>query len=218
LSDPTKILVIFDLDFTLIDNSIAICNAFNHAAKAFQREPFQKAQIMGMIGIPLKEMFLSFLGTEDADKAVLVFREYYQTHFSEGLIFIPGALNLLKNLKKLGYQLAVLTSKKTELAEKVLEYIHIKKYFRVFLGEQKEFEPKPNPASVKYIISKCTNVEKVFLIGDHPIDCLTAQNAGINFIGVLTGNHTEKDFHNCIDRSIILLKSVQEIDPVRHLI
>ncbi|MDD1778236.1 MAG: HAD family hydrolase [Candidatus Helarchaeota archaeon] len=218
MSDPTKILVIFDLDFTLIDNSVAICNAFNNVAKAFQRKPFQKAQIMEMIGIPLKEMFLSFLGTEDAEKAVQIFRDYYQTHFSEGLKLIPGAKGILQKLKKFGYNLALLTSKKTELAEKVLEYLKIKIYFAVIVGEQKEFKPKPDPASINYIMSKFSNVEKAFMVGDHPIDCLTARNAGIHFIGVLTGNHTEQDFQNCIKKDIILLKSVQWLNPASNLI
>lgn len=218
LSDPTKILVIFDLDFTLIDNSVAICNAFNYTAKAFQREPFQKAQIMSKIGIPLKEMFLPFLGADDAEKAVQIFRDYYRTHFSEGLKLIPGVKGLLKQLKKIGYNLALLTSKKTELAEQVLEYLKIKTYFPVIIGEQKEFKPKPDPASVKYIISRFSNIRKVFMIGDHPIDCLTAQNAGIQFIGVLTGIHSEEDFQNCMMKGLVFLKSVQWLNPALNLI
>jgi len=218
LSDPTKILVIFDLDFTLIDNCVAIRNAFNYAAEALDIKPLDQKQIRANIGIPLKEMFLPYLDSEGAEKAVNYFREYYREHFFEGVKFIPGATALLRKLKKIGYNLALLTSKKTELAEKLLDYLMIKTCFSVIVGEQREFEPKPNPASVHYIISKFPEVEKAFLIGDHPIDCLTAQNAGINFIGVLTGSHSKEDFHICTAKNIIFLKSVREINPVLHLI
>jgi len=218
LSEPTKVLVIFDLDFTLIDNSIAICNAFNYALKTLHVKPLKKKQIRANIGIPLKEMFLPYVHSEDAEKAVELFREYYGERFFEGVELIPGATALLRHLKELDFNLALLTSKKTELAKKLLEYLKIKNYFSIIIGEQKEFAPKPNPASIYYIISKFPNIKKTFLIGDHPIDCLSAQNAGINFIGVLSGNYSKKDFQSCTKKNLIFLKSVREINPALHLI
>ncbi len=54
--------------------------------------------------------------------------------------------------------------------------------------------------------------------GDHPIDCLTALNAGIQFIGVLTGFHSEGDFRSCMLKNIIFLKSEQFLNPALNLL
>lgn len=217
LSVPTKILVIFDLDFTLIDNSFTICKSFEYALNQFQITPPKKEQIKMKIGIPLKEMFLDILDDKNAEKAVHLFREYYGVHFFEGVKFLPGAKELLDKLKDLGYRLALLTSKKTDLAIKLLEYYDLKTYFEYILGEQQEFKPKPHPASIFHIISKFSKMEKVFMVGDHTVDCLAAKNAGINFIGVLTGNTTERELKNCAGKDAFILKSVKDVDPSKHL-
>ncbi|MFX1294036.1 MAG: HAD family hydrolase [Promethearchaeota archaeon] len=218
MSNPIKTLVIFDLDFTLIDNSFTICKAFNHALSHFQIKPVEKELIIKKIGIPLKEMFLDYLDDEKAEKAIYIFRKYYSIHFFEGVKFIPGAVEILKKLKELGYRIALLTSKKTDLAIKLLEYVGIKNYFEFILGEQKEFKLKPDPTSIKYLFSKFSEIDETFMIGDHVVDCITARNAGIKFIGVLTGNTSLEELQKCAGKNAILLKSIKELNPSRHLI
>ena len=210
--------MIFDLDFTLIDNSFTICKAFYFALDSFQVPLPPQERILAKIGIPLKEMFLEYLSAADAEKAKNLFREYYKTHYYEGVKFIPGALEVLEKLKGLGYFLAILTSKKTEYAKKLLEYLQLNKYFSYILGEQEDMAPKPNPAQLKYIISKFPTMERVFMIGDHLVDCLAARFAGIPFIGVLTGNTTEQELRKCAGPSAFLLKSIADLDPSQHLI
>jgi HAD superfamily hydrolase (TIGR01549 family) len=218
VSDPAKILVIFDLDFTLIDNSFTICNAFNCALKQFQLSAPETQKILDKIGIPLKEMFLDYLDEANAEKAVDFFREFYATHFFEGVKILPGALDLLTKLQNSGYQIAVLTSKKTELAIKLLEHIHLKQYFTLILGEEHRFKPKPDPEPIFYIQSKFPMVKKIYLIGDHLVDCLAARNAQINFIGVATGNTSESALRKCAGNNALILKNLQSLDPDRHLI
>ncbi|MFX1298513.1 MAG: HAD family hydrolase [Promethearchaeota archaeon] len=218
MSDLTKILVIFDLDFTLIDNSFAICNAFNYALNFFNINPIANDIIIKKIGIPLKDMFLDYLNEENAEKGVLLFREYYSTHFFEGVKIIPGALELLIRLKESGYQLALLTSKKTKYALKLLEHIDLKKYFGFILGEEDYIKSKPDPAPIITARAHFPNVDKAFMVGDHIVDCLAAKNANVAFIGVLTGTTTKEEFKGCAGPNIAVLKSVKEIIPSKHLI
>ncbi|HUX98117.1 MAG TPA: HAD family hydrolase [Candidatus Deferrimicrobium sp.] len=218
MSDPAKILVIFDLDFTLIDNSFTICNAINYALKQFQLSAPETQKILDKIGIPLKEMFLDYLDEANAEKAVDFFREFYATHFFEGVKILPGALDLLTKLQNSGYQMAVLTSKKTEFAIQLLEHINLKQFFPLILGEEHKFRPKPDHESIFYIRSKFPSVKKVFLIGDHLVDCLAAQSAQINFIGVVTGNTSESALRKCAGKNALILKTLQSLDPKRHLI
>ncbi len=218
MADPTRILVIFDLDFTLIDNSITICKAFEYAFAKFQVSIPERATIMKTIGIPLKDMFLDYLADDDAEKAVTYFREYYKSHYFEDVKFIPGALDVLRQLKALGYQMALLTSKRTDLAVKLLEYYQLKQYFEVILGEQKEFRPKPAPDSLHYILAQFPGIDKAFMVGDHIVDCLASRSAGIGFIGVLTGNTTMQQLRDCAGNKAIILENIARIKPMIHLI
>jgi phosphoglycolate phosphatase len=218
MSDASKILVIFDLDFTLIDNSITICKAFEYALAKFQVPIPKKADITKTIGIPLKDAFLEYLGEADAEKAITYFREYYSSHYFEDVKFIPGALDLLRQLQALGYRMALLTSKRTDLAIKLLEYYQLKRYFEVILGEQKEFRPKPAPDSLHYILAQFLEIDKAFMVGDHVVDCLAARSAGICFIGVLTGNTTMQQLRDCAGNEAIILENIARIKPMIHLI
>ena len=105
MSDPTKILIIFDLDFTLIDNSTAICNSFNYALRKSNKEPLERTIIIKKVGIPLLDMFLDYLDEGAAKGAVLSFREYYGKNFFEDVKIIPGVIDLLKNLNNIRYNL-----------------------------------------------------------------------------------------------------------------
>ncbi len=218
MSDPTKILVIFDLDFTLIDNSIAIYNAFKYAFSHFQVNQLDNGELIKKIGLSLKTVFLDYLDEARAEKAVQLFREYYSVHFFEGIKFLPGAIDILETLSKLGYKLALSTSKKTDLAIKLVEHIGLKKYFSFVLGDQEGIEPKPSPDPLKYIISQFPGIIKAYMIGDHLVDLISAQKAQINFIGVLTGNTSEKEFRKYARRNTIIIQSVKDIRPSRHLI
>jgi HAD superfamily hydrolase (TIGR01549 family) len=217
LPDPSKILVIFDLDFTLIDNSYIICKSFEFALRQFNVELPNRARIIKKIGIPLKEMFLEYLEPTEAERAVLAFREYYGEHFFEKVQIIPGAVELLETLSRRQCQLALLTSKKTALAKRLLQRIGFAKYFKFILGEQQEFKPKPDPASLYHIISHFPNIEKAYMIGDHLVDCQAARRAGINFIGVLTGNTPEVELQSCAGEGALILASVEDIVPENHL-
>lgn len=217
MSDPTTILVIFDLDFTLIDNSYAICQAFIHALQQFSVTPPKVEYIIAKIGIPLKEMFLEYLSAEKAQKAVTYFREHYASHFFENLTCISGAIDLLNDLRDLGYRIALLTSKKTEFAKKLLHHIKMDHYFAYVLGEQEDIAPKPSPASIKFIVAQFSGIQKVYMIGDHVVDCLASKRAGIGFIGVLSGNTPEADLRACAGEASVILETVRDIIPQIHL-
>ncbi|MHA1266145.1 MAG: HAD family hydrolase [Candidatus Helarchaeota archaeon] len=218
MNDPAHILIIFDLDFTLIDNSYVIINAFNYALRQFHHPPPNPSKIRQKIGTPLQEMFLEYLPEPAIDSAVKFFRDYYESHFYEKVRILPGVLPLLKKLQRCGYKLAILTAKRTDLAICLLNHIGLAKYFDLILGEEKTIPPKPDPASIHFIISQFPGIQKVFMVGDHIVDCLAAKRAGISFIGVQTGTTTEEMLQQCVDHTGFILKNLQEFDPSMHLI
>ena len=71
-----KIILSFDLDNTLINNSEGIVASFNYALNKYELPELESHVIESMIGIPLIDMFVA-VTNQDPKKLVLAFREYY---------------------------------------------------------------------------------------------------------------------------------------------
>ena len=113
-----KIILSFDLDFTLIDNREGIINSFNYALKKYNLPRFDKVEIEKIIGTPLEKMFAK-VSNLDPTPLCSAFREYY---VSEGIFqvkLLPRVKDLLPELNK-WFTLGVITSKKEEIEKKII--------------------------------------------------------------------------------------------------
>ncbi len=66
-----KIVLSFDLDFTLINNKQGIINSFNFALMKFKIPELPEVEIEEMIGIPLVDMFRRVSGVNPTKLAVI---------------------------------------------------------------------------------------------------------------------------------------------------
>ncbi len=209
-----NIVISFDLDFTLIDNRVGIINSFNYALKKYHLPQLDKTEIEKMIGTPLDIMFAK---VTDLDTTPLcsAFREYY---VSEGIFQVkvfPGVKDLLPELHK-WFTLGVITSKKEEIAIKLLRFLNIAGYFDFILGETDQRKSKSDPKLIQYLLKKYNEYQFV-IIGDHPNDKELAESLECPFIGVLTGMHSSKDLKSNRKKvKSLILNNVSEI--TRHTI
>ena len=206
-----KLLVSFDLDYTLIYNSQGIVNSFNYALNKFNLPLKKPKEIEKMIGEPLDHMFLQ---VSDMDPSLLsaAFREFYSR---EGIFqsqLIPGVQKILKMLKKHNFQLGVITSKKQEIAEEIIRYLKIRDYFEYVIGETLERKSlgKLDP-TIKTMISTKFPEYQVIVVGDHPKDAKLSNNLECFFIGVLTGHYGKKELKKEKPNNSIIVSSVNEI-------
>lgn len=185
-----SIVLSFDLDFTLIDNREGIVNSFNYALKKFNIPALETAFIEKMIGTPLEEMFAQVTDM-DATPLCSAFREYY---VSEGIFQVkvfPGVKDLLIELNK-WFTLGVITSKKEEIAQKLLHYLNFAHIFDFILGETEQRKSKTDPKLLQYLLKEYTGFNFV-IIGDTPHDRDLAEVLECPFIGVLTGHHSYEE-------------------------
>jgi HAD superfamily hydrolase (TIGR01509 family) len=99
---------------------------------------------------------------------------------------MPGALELLKNLKKKNFVLAIATSSPQEVLNFVLEKLDIRKFFKVVISGDLVRRGKPDPEIYLLTVRK---------LGVDPKDCVVledsvngvqaANNAGMKSIGVV---------------------------------
>ncbi len=128
--------IFFDLDGTLTQSEFGIVDSVIYALKKFGIEGQDRDELKKFIGPALFESFQKFyhFNKEDADRAVVYYRENYE---QEGIYRAPlydGVEKMLQDLKEKGRKLYVVTAKPQEMAEKVLRHNGIDSYFETVVG------------------------------------------------------------------------------------
>jgi len=134
-------LVVFDLDGTLIDNRVAIRENFNRALKMFGLPQLEDKKIDAMIGTPLVEMFERILPPSSGDlapKLVDTYVERYKDTSHIGSVVLDDVIQVLKELRKGGFKLAVATTKANDTVYPLLQRIGLHKYFDLTTGRRRD--------------------------------------------------------------------------------
>jgi phosphoglycolate phosphatase len=209
-----KIILSFDLDFTLIDNSEGIFNSFQYASRKYNLPEIDRNELRRFIGTPLDFIFTQFY---DIDPKILTiaFREYYSSDGIFQVRLLPGVKDKLNELSE-KFKLGVITSKKQEIAKKLLDYLEIANFFDYVIGETEKIKSKTDDELINFLKAQYANF-KFIVIGDHPMDKSLAEKLVSPFIGVLTGSFSAKELNPNEDSNILILNSVSEITPEKIL-
>ncbi|MBD3197874.1 MAG: HAD-IA family hydrolase [Candidatus Lokiarchaeota archaeon] len=205
-----KILLSFDLDFTLIDNIEGIFNSFQYVFEKYHIRNISIEQVKQTIGLPLDEAFQMFTMIP-SNILIDSFRSYYQEKGIYQVKFLPGALDVLKNLKNYPATLGIITSKKQELAIKLLKNLKIYELFDYVLGENESIKKKTDPFIREFINYKYP-LHKIIVIGDHIADRSLAETLNCPFIGLLTGNHNQTQLKQESKVPVYILNNIGELN------
>ncbi|MFW9878301.1 MAG: HAD family hydrolase [Candidatus Thorarchaeota archaeon] len=211
MSERKKVVVSFDLDFTLINNKKGIVNSFNYALGKFGLPEVDKTIIQNMIGIPLNDMFTRFT-EKDPSRLSFAFREYYATKGIYESKLLSGVMNKLKQLKLHNFTLGIITSKKQSIAVKIARYLKIDGFFDYILGETEFIRSKLDSNLIQFLSEKYPR-STIIIVGDHPKDALLAKSLDCPFIGVLSGFHTAYQLIHARENEIqtLIVKNVKKI-------
>jgi phosphoglycolate phosphatase len=149
---------------------------------------------------------------QDSSQLITAFREYYSRQGIYQGSILPGIESKLKELYKLSFTLGIITSKKQELALKIVKILKIKKFFDYVIGETEDTKElgKLDPI-LKTYMDKNYPEHQIVIIGDHPKDVMLSNNLNCPFIGVLTGNHSRKELIEIKVGKIEVINSVREL-------
>jgi len=117
------------------------------------------------------------------------------------LRLLPGALELLENLKQHRVLMALVSTDITSRARMAMETLKLDHFFNIILGGDSVANTKPLPDLALKAMSECrSHASGAVVIGDHPVDIEMGESAecGLN-IGVLTGLSARDAFEelNC---------------------
>jgi len=181
-------LIIFDLDGTLIDNRVAIRQNLNYALELHGFPRLKDQEIDAMVGTPLAEIFEKILPESSRHLAPQLVDAYVTRYLRTshmGTIALEGVIPILDQLRKEGFKLAVATTKRDDTVAPLLQEIGLLQYFDLITGRREGMRNKPNPDMLQYVMKKLdVTPQRTAMVGDTPIDIMTARNAGVYAIAV----------------------------------
>ena len=183
--------VLFDLDGTLTDSMPGITNCAIYALEKFGIYPESREELYPYIGPPLIYSFMTFhgLSREQADQAVVYYRERYaDVGWCENRVF-DGIPELLCALKEKGIQLIVATSKPEVYTRRILDHFSLSQYFSFVAGCTLEGQRSEKAEVIAYIRQNYPEVgaENAIMIGDRKYDVEGAHSQDLPAVGVLYG-------------------------------
>ena len=187
--------VIFDLDGTLLNTLDDLADAGNYTCRVngWLEHPVDAYKYFVGNGIP--KLVERFTPEEHRSPDVLkgaldLFVPYYNAHKEDKTLPYPGVLELLKQLKCAGVQMAVLTNKAHPLAQPVVER-YFSGVFPFVQGALPDRPTKPDPALLYELMEQMgAKAEQTLFVGDSNVDIRTARNGGLTNCGVLWGFRT----------------------------
>jgi len=183
-----RLIILFDLDGTLIDSTEAILESFHHTFDFYNYEHPQDAEIKALIGHPLDVMF-SRLGVKNdvVWDFVETYKEHYRQISTQKTKLIPHA----KEAIELAYEFAdlgIVTTKTGKYSEVLMEYFGVMEKFKVLIGREHVENPKPHAEPILKALEVFDKHDKdIWMIGDSELDMIAADAAGIDSIAVLSG-------------------------------
>ena len=188
-----KSLLIFDLDGTLLDTVADLAASTNFALAQCKFPTHETSAYHFFVGNGINKLFERALPegakTEENIRQIRqYFLEYYGTHSTELTVPYPGINDLLTKAQSAGIRIAVASNKYQQATEELIQHFFPEIKFIAVFGQRENIPTKPDPTIV-YDILKIAKVKKndVIYIGDSGVDMSTAQNAGIDSIGVTWG-------------------------------
>lgn len=186
--------LIFDLDGTLVDSAPGICASMQGACRELGLAEPAEAFVKPMIGLPLGHIARTLLGDGCDDTTVERWCDCYRSAFDEialpNTATFPDVPEELARWRAAGRRLAIATSKRTDIARKVLERARLADLFEVVVGGDQVARGKPHPdMALRALELLPAPAASAALVGDAAHDVLMAKGAGVHAYGVTYGAH-----------------------------
>ena len=226
-------IIIFDLDGTLINTISDLGQACNYALSACGFPTHKIEDYPRLVGNGVNKLIERALPEEHRnEETVLRLREYFVPYYDEHNCDFTrpydGIPELLHTLKEQGHLLAVASNKYQAATEKIVAQL-FPGIFDVVLGERVGVERKPDPQIVWDIITAypqplpegkgvrsnpTSTHQKVLYIGDSLVDAETARAAGATLVLCTWGFGTREQMEGAkpdylVDHPLEVLKAVE---------
>ena len=208
-------VILFDLDGTLTNSELGITTCGQHALRHFGIEVEDRRTLRHFIGPPLLDSFMKHynMSKEQAEEAVVKYRERFSTvGLFENEVY-PGIDSLLEKLKQEGKLLATASSKPENFVLQILEHFGLDGYFDEIAGAELSTSGRNSKEAVlRYVLDRLgvEDLSTAVLVGDTKFDVQGAKSLSIDCIGGTYGFGTAAELKGCV----AVADSVAELEKI----
>lgn len=191
-----KSLIIFDLDGTLLNTIDDLGDAANHTMAAMGYPQHMPQSYPTMVGNGVRKLLErampdSARTPENLDRALVLFREWYDQHLADRTVPYPGISRLLDELTARGIRVAVASNKYEAAVRKLIAHFFPTIEWGAVCGNVEGVPVKPDPSIVFRVLTESpAPKQKVLYVGDSGVDMETARRACVDSVGVTWGFRT----------------------------
>jgi phosphoglycolate phosphatase len=197
-------LLVFDLDGTLIDSRVDLCNSINAMLEHLGKPGLPEQVIASYIGDGASMLVRRALGDPEGDaqdeqyvtQALTFFLDYYRKHKLDFTYVYPGvheALAMIRNAHP-DLPMAVLTNKPVNPSREICAHFGLDRFFFQNYGGNSFHTKKPDPHGLLTLMGEASALlgepidgADTVMIGDSDVDVLTAKNCGARSLGCSYG-------------------------------
>lgn len=195
-------LVIFDLDGTLLNTIADLADAANYALARCGYPEHAPAAYPYYVGNGVTRLLQRVLPEEErtqenVEKMRERFVEYYGSHLTCHTHPYDGIVKLLHDLRDAGIDIAVASNKYQKAVDELINHYFSDLQWAAIHGQRDGVPVKPDPSIVFGILGECpTPKTQVVYVGDSGVDMLTARRAAVTSIGVTWGFRDEHELRD----------------------
>ena len=210
-----KKYLFFDLDGTLTDSALGITNSVRYALEKFGITETEEAKLRAFVGPPLYDSFRELYGMshEDANLAIVYYREYY---VSKGLYentVYSGISEMLQRLSVGGKRIILATSKPKKFAREILKNFSLDEYFYEIFGATMDEKLCRKDDIIAYALKQTgVSPDSAVMIGDRKYDIEGGHKNGLVTVGVLYGYGDRDELVAACAEHIV--ESVDELEKI----
>jgi len=193
--------IIFDADGVLLDNTKIFIREFIETGRKLNLRVPTIPKVRKTFGLTYEDILKRLYGRKD-NKIKETYLEVIRNRRQEKIMD-----NLEYFIKRLKVREAVVTSRSLKSLKRNLK--DIIRFFEVVITREDTKKHKPNPEPLLLACKKLEiKPEEAIYVGDAVIDYQAAKNAGMNFIGFISGSASKEDFKKLNARYVTSMKDL----------
>ena len=185
---PTR-AVFFDLDGTLLDSIRLIIDSYHHALAVHGLPARTDDHWLAGIGTPLRVQFRDW-AEEPAlfESLIAVYRDYNIANHDSRVQAYPGAVEMVREVRRAGLRAGLVTSKQRAGAERGLRFLKLEDEMQVIVAADDVTNPKPHPEPLLIAAERLgTDPREGIYVGDSVHDMECGRAAGMRTAAALWG-------------------------------
>ncbi len=197
-------LVIWDVDGTLLDTSIGLLESTSYIIEKEGLPSISEEVLKSFAGPRIQDSLNRVYGLtgEELKRISDEYREHYKSNNLFKAELYLGIVESIETIKRDNITQSVVTNKRQDLAEAILEKFGLSKYMCGIFGTDPAGRFTKTDLLRRCVEESGVLPSEAVMIGDSKYDAIAARDAGVDFIGVTYG----LDFKS--------RQAIEEYDPV----